>query len=104
MAQKPKPVAVIHCCGHQKENSQITPGNNRADGEAEKTNKQTNSRDAQVETNTKKIQQVTWLQQTVNHLSLLYSTGGKLKTGFLVDSLGSHKVYKPLWQEVSIFS
>ena len=39
VAQKPKLVAVIHCCGHQKENSQITTGNNRADGEAKKKKK-----------------------------------------------------------------
>ena len=35
-AQKPKLVAVIQCRGHQKENSQITQGKNRADWEAKK--------------------------------------------------------------------
>ena len=35
-AQKPKLVAVIHCCGHQKETSQITQENIRADWEAKK--------------------------------------------------------------------
>ena len=64
VAQKPKLVAVIHCCGHQKENSQITTGNNRADGEAKKKK---NKPDAQVETNiNKKIQQVTWLQHSAD--------------------------------------
>lgn len=64
--------------------------------------KKKNSRDAQVETNTKKIQ-VTWLQQLTTYPYYTVQAG-KLKTGSLVDSLGSHKVYKPLWQEVSIFS
>lgn len=52
-------VAVIHYCVHQKENYQITQGNNKADQEA----KETALCPYQVETNNEKIQQqAAWLQ------------------------------------------
>ena len=76
-AQKLKLAVVIYC--HQKENSQLT---RETIGQIRRQRKKLWC-PHQVETNIKKIQQqAPWLQQTINHQSLLFIMEGEIENWF----------------------